>query len=187
MGKVQFGLSDVHYAPLDTEKRTYGTVTAIPGAVNLTVDTAGDQNTFYADNGAFAVFATNSGYTGELEIAMIPDSVYTDILGFIKDNADEFVEVGASKETHFGLSFRIETNYGQSIAFRFFNCTMSRPSLEHSTTSDSTDPTTEKLSLTMLPFDLEDGTTVIKSHKVLSTTEAHAYCSAITLPVLETA
>ena len=186
MGNVQFGLSDVHYAVLDKDKKTYGAVKAIPGAVNLSMDVEGDTNKFYADNGAYAVFDTNSGYKGELEIAMVPEDVYTSILGFIKNSDGEIVETNSAKEVHFGLSFRIETNFGKSIAFRWFNCTMSRPSLAYATTSDSTDPTTEKLTINFMPITLEDGTVVTKSHKEIETSEAATYCGAIALPSVKT-
>ena len=184
MGKVQFGLSDVHYAIYDEEKKTFGDVKAIPGAVNLSLDVEGDTNKFYADNGAFAVFDTNSGYKGELEIAMIPEDVYTSILGFIKNNAGEIIETSSSKEVHFGFTFRIETNFQKCIAFRYFNCTMSRPSMSYSTTNESTDPTTEKLTINFMPIALEDGTVVTKSHKECTVAEAHTFCSAIALPTI---
>lgn len=184
MGKVQFGLSDVHYAILKENQNEYETAVALPGAVNLSVDLEGETNKFYADNGAYAVFETNSGYTGELELAMVPEAVYTELLGYIKNASDEIVETTTAKEVHFGLSFRIETNAGTSIAFRYFNCTLSRPSLAHSTTSESTDPTTQKLAINFMPLTLASGVSVVKAHKELSTSEAHTYCSTIALPVV---
>lgn len=186
MGKVKFGLSDVHYAVLDEEEQSYGTVKAIPGAVNLELDPEGDSNKFYADNGAFAVFDTNAGYTGDLEIAMIPDDVYKTLLGFVSGSDGELIETTNTSDVHFGLSFRVETNYQKSIGFRFYNCTLSRPKLESGTTEDSTDPSTDTLSITFLPFTLESGVSVTKAHKELSATEAATWCSTIALPTIST-
>ena len=54
--KVKFGLKNVHYAVV-TETVTdgvisisYGTPKRIPGAVNLTLDAAGEPVEFYADD-----------------------------------------------------------------------------------------------------------------------------------------
>lgn len=186
MGKVKFGLSDVHYAVLDEEKKSYSAVKAIPGAVNLSLDPEGDSNKFYADNGAFAVFDTNAGYTGDLEIAMIPDDVYQALLGFVTGSNGELIETTTTSNTHFGLSFRVETNYGKSIGFCFYNCTLSRPKLESGTTEDSTDPSTDTLSISFLPFTLESGVSVTKAHKELTATEAATWCSTIALPTITT-
>ena len=51
--KVKFGLSEVHIAPITAvgdSSYTYGTIFSIPGAVSLTLDRAGDETEFYADN-----------------------------------------------------------------------------------------------------------------------------------------
>ena len=51
--KVKFGLSEVHIAPITSITDgvyTYGTIFAIPGAVNLTLDRAGEEENFYAEH-----------------------------------------------------------------------------------------------------------------------------------------
>lgn len=53
--KVHFGLKKVHYA-IVTETDgvlTFGTPTAWPGAVNLSLEPQGDPVEFYADNGVY--------------------------------------------------------------------------------------------------------------------------------------
>ena len=81
--KVKFGLKNVHYAPLTVGEEgeiTFRTPVAIPGAVNLSMDAQGDPSTFYADDMAYYVTTANDGYSGTLEIALIPDSFRKDIL-----------------------------------------------------------------------------------------------------------
>ena len=71
--KVKFGLKNVHYAVLTVGEdgaATYDTPVPIPGAVNLSLDAAGDTSTFYADNMAYFVTAANDGYSGTLEMAV---------------------------------------------------------------------------------------------------------------------
>ena len=74
--KVKFGLKNVHYALLTDGDGTitYETPVPIPGAVSMSLAPQGETNTFYADNIAYYVSTANTGYQGDLEIAVIPDS-----------------------------------------------------------------------------------------------------------------
>lgn len=82
--KVKFGLKNCHYAKatldLDTNTMTFGTPVAIPGAVNLSMDPEGDNEPFYADDMVYYMTSANNGYSGDLEIALLPDSFRKDIL-----------------------------------------------------------------------------------------------------------
>ena len=73
--KVKFGLKGVVIAPITygTGTITYGDVFSIPGAVNLTLDQAGDTTDFFADNTKYFTTSANQGYTGTLEMALIND------------------------------------------------------------------------------------------------------------------
>lgn len=74
--KVKFGIKNVHIAPMtDTTAETYGTVIPIPGAVSLSLEAQGDTSDFYADNTKYFVSVANNGYSGDLEIANIPEEV----------------------------------------------------------------------------------------------------------------
>ena len=75
--KIKYGIRSVYYA-VATEGTggalTYATPVALPGAVNLTLSQEGEQNTFYADDVAYFTSNSNNGYSGTLEVALIPDS-----------------------------------------------------------------------------------------------------------------
>lgn len=76
MNKVKFGLENVHIAPITAigdSSYTYGTIFKIPGAVNLSLDVAGDETDFYADNIKYYNDRANQGYTGSLEMALLSD------------------------------------------------------------------------------------------------------------------
>ena len=88
--KVKFGLKNCHYAKAtldpDTNDVTFGTPVAIPGAVNLSLDPEGDTEPFYADDMVYYTTVANNGYSGDLEIALIPDSFRKDILKETEDS-----------------------------------------------------------------------------------------------------
>ena len=79
----KFNLWNVYYAPLltnTTSKIEYGTPIAIPGAVSLSLDPTGENTPFYADGVEYYTISNNMGYSGDLEIALIPESFRVDIL-----------------------------------------------------------------------------------------------------------
>lgn len=148
--KIKYGLSRVYYAKatIDTSTgtATYDTPVAIPGAVSLSMDPSGDPNKFYADNIAYATFAANAGYSGELEVALIPDAFRTTILGEVVQSNIQYEKAEAST-TPFALLFQFE---GDNTATRhvFYNCTATRPNVGSKTTEESVEVQTEKLTLT---------------------------------------
>ena len=100
--KVKFGLKNCHYAKATFDEDgsvTYAKPVRIPGAVSLSMDANGEIEPFFADNIAYYVVNNNSGYEGDLEIALIPESFLTDIMheeldgnGVLAENANVELE-----------------------------------------------------------------------------------------------
>ena len=164
--KVVFGLSNVRYAVYNDDDQTYETPVAIPGAVSLSITREGNSDRFYADNIPYAAFETNGGYSGELEMAYVPDSVFVDLLGYIQgDNGLVVEDANASTKT-FALMYEVNSNVSPD-RFVFYSCTLSRPENDANTTTDSTEPDTQTMAITMIPREVEygDGTlNVVKGH-----------------------
>ncbi|MCD7824224.1 MAG: phage tail protein [Oscillospiraceae bacterium] len=172
--KVKFGLKNVYYAKATFDEDgnvSYGTPTRIPGAVNFSMDPEGENEPWYADNIVYVVLNNNSGYSGDLEIALIPDSFYTEILHEELDSNGVMAENTEVEVEHFALMFQFE---GDKHATRhvLYNCTCSRPAMESATTEDSKEPQTDTLSLTASP--LANG--YVKA-KTCSTTSSDVYDS----------
>lgn len=152
--KVQFGLSNVHFAPITNIGSdgtiTYGTVYSIEGAVSLSLDASGDQADFSADNNAryFTDYA-NNGYTGTLEMAKLSNDFRTKVLGQIIDNNGAILESGEDKLTGFALGFQIDGDESNT-RFWLYNCMASRPTLASQTTDTSRTPQTTTLNLTAM-------------------------------------
>ena len=148
--KVKFGLSNVHVAKITKGEGgtiTYGTPFKIPGAVNLSLDAEGDNEPFYADNMKYYESYANNGYSGELEIAKIPDEFLKEILGQTIDSAGGVLETINDVISPFAFMYQIEGDQ-TGTRFCYYNTTVSRPSTEAATTEDTKTPNTDTLSIT---------------------------------------
>lgn len=178
VNKVKFGLSNVVYAPITdtTGTYTYGTPVAIPGAVNLSLSAEGETNDFYADNLKYFSSTANQGYSGDLEIAMIPDSFRTDILNETIDANGALIESADAKTIGFALGFQIDGDK-KNRRFWLYNCQTSRAAQNGATTESSIAPQTDTLTITAMPR-LTDKK--VKAMMELSDTNTSAYNSFFT-------
>lgn len=165
--KVKFNLKNVHYAVVESETEgalTYSTPVAIPGAVSLSLEAQGDIEPFYADGIIYYQAAANNGYSGDLEIAMVPDKFREDVLCEKKETGDDTVEVLVENVNveykNFALGFQIDGDATNTL-FWFFNCTVSRPTTEASTIEDTKTPQTDTLSISCAPA--PDGNVRVKT------------------------
>ena len=154
--KVKYNLKNVHYAVLTMNGNTpsYGAPVAIPGAVSLSLSANGEPEKFYADGIAYYVFNNNSGYDGDLEIALIPESFRTDILNESLDSNGVLVENSENEFKHFALLFEFDGD-NKHIRYVLYDCSASRPGIEGETNEQNKKVKTEKLKIKASP--LPDG------------------------------
>ena len=150
MNKVKYGLTNVHYAIATIAadgSATYGTPKRIPGAVNLSLDPSGDAVNFFADDIKYFSQTPNAGYSGTLEVALVPDEFKVDVLGFKVDSNGALVEDANAISKPFALLFEFQ---GDDKATRhvIYNNTASRPSVAGNTKEESIEVQTETLNLT---------------------------------------
>ena len=184
--KVKFGLKNVYYS-IVTETITsgvisysYGTPVHIPGAVNLSLDIEGDTNTFYADNTAYYQSIANNGYTGTLEMALIPDTFRTAALGDTLSGNKVLAEFNDQKPAAFALAFQVEGDDAETC-YWYYNVLASRPKLEQSTTEDTIEPKTETLDVSIRPR-IKDGLVRIKSTDTTPAATITAWFNAVLEP-----
>ncbi len=169
--KVKYNLKNVHAAKLTKDEDgsySYETPKAIPGAVSISLDAEGDSSPFYADGIVYFRSVPNNGYSGDLEIALIPEWFRTEILKEELDKNGVLVENSNIAETEkFALLFEFDGDV-KCIRHVLYNCSASRPSIESETKEDTIEPGTETLSLTADPR--EDG--LVKSRTGDTTSDA---------------
>ncbi|MBD8028146.1 phage tail protein [Ureibacillus sp. Re31] len=173
--KVEFGLSNVHYAPytMTDGEPVFETPIPIPGAVTLTGDPLGESTSFYADNMIYYVTKSNQGYDATLSIATIPQQFAIDALGEEFDEVDGVInEVADSQGKPFALLFQFEGDV-KATRHVLYNCTANRPSINGNTKTDSTEITPNELTLTASPIEI-GGKLMVKT-KTTSTTTADIY------------
>ena len=114
----------------------------------------------------------NNGYSGDLEVALIPEWFRTEILKEELDRNGVLVEKANVSETEkFALLFEFDGDVN-AIRHVLYNCSASRPSIESETKEDTIEPGTETLSLTADPR--ED---VLVKSRTGDTTSADTYAN----------
>lgn len=148
--KVKYGLRNVYYALATIASdgsATYDVPVPIPGAVSISFDPSGEDTIFYADDRAYFTVGGAMGYSGTLEIAMIPDSFRKDVMGEIVDKNGALVEVSDASPKPFALLFDFTGDESQ-IKHVLYNCTATRPSMAGTTKGESVEVATDTLNIT---------------------------------------
>lgn len=182
--KVKFGLKNVHYAPLTIGSGgtyTFATPIAIPGAVNLSLDPNGEPEIFYADCVAYYTINNNLGYTGDLEIALIPESFRTGPLGETADTKDVIFENANNELQPFALLFEFEGDQ-KEVRHVIYNCIATRPAVSGQTNEESKSVQTETLNLKATP--LPDGLVKGKTTDDTDSTVFNGWYSAVYTPTV---
>lgn len=150
--KIKYGLKNVYYSVITLVNNvpSYATPVAIPGAVNLSLSASGEKTEFYADDIAYFVTTANDGYEGTLEIALIPDSFRTAVLGETVDGNGAYVENADILSKDFALMFEFNGD-ANAVRHILYNVNASRPDVAGATKEKSIQPQTETLNIKASP------------------------------------
>lgn len=154
--KVKYNLKNVHVAKqIETNGVIkYGVPKSIPGAVSVSLDAEGEISKFFADGIVYYTSSSNNGYSGDLEMAIIPDWFREEILNEIKDSKNVLSENATKQPEKFALLFEFDTDV-KAVRRVMYNCICTRPGIESETKEENIEPGTEKLSIQNSPR--EDG------------------------------
>lgn len=178
--KVKYNLKNVHYAVYDADQGTYGTPVAIPGAVSLSLSPETSDYIFYADGVNYFEYHNNNGYTGDLEIAIIPQSFKTDVLGEELDTKHNLVEKIGVQTTYFAFGFQFDGDATETL-YWFYKASATRPELAGQTNEESIEVQTETLNLTISPD--AAGNIKINTTPETAAADVTAWFNAVPAPV----
>lgn len=152
--KVKYNLKNVHWATQEEDADgviTFGTPSAWPGAVSLTMSAKGDTTEFYADGILYYTDSTNNGYEGDMESALLPEEFETQILNNTLDDNQVMTESSNGKTRKFALMFEFDGDT-KSTRHVLYNCTAARPEISGKTTESTKEIQTDKLTIKNSPL-----------------------------------
>lgn len=163
--KVKFNIRNFHYALKTAEG--YATPVHVPGAVSISLEAQGELEPFYADGIKYYVSSSNSGYEGDLEMALIPDQFREDVLKEVADSNNVLFENANANPAEFAMGFDVDGDK-KTTRFWFYNCTVTRPGVNATTNEASKTPQTDSITVSAAP--LSDGS--VRAKTTADTAEA---------------
>lgn len=184
MGKVVYGLKNVHYAIYDGATGTYGAWKAIPGAVSMSADADVTQNDFYADDGVFATISAANKETGTFEFAAITAEMYTDLFNYHDGNDGLVYQLTEPTTVTVALGYEVSGNEGKMRGVRY-NVTFTAPSQASNSMTDSTNPDTVSINYTAIGRNFTingESKNVLKGHCLEGSTAYTSFWSSVMTP-----
>lgn len=157
--KVHYDLVDVHVAALTLDLEA-GTVSfsapkALLGSISMDLSAQGEQVKLRADGMDYYVTNSNNGYSGNLNLAMVPDWFRQEYLGDTLSEKDKvLVENSQVEPKPFALLYGFKGD-AKNRRHVMYNCTANRPNIKGENKDNQKHPDTETLPLTSVP--LPDG------------------------------
>ena len=192
--KVKFGLKNVHWAKVYETTgttgtvTTYGSYTAWPGAVNMTLDAAGSENTFFdADDGIYyTIPGANNGYTGTFESALIPEEVKTAVFGALKDSNGVIVEGSDDKIAPIALAYQFDGDTENRFV-TLYKVQLNRPGTTDATkpSEGGATPQTESVTFSAIPRP-DDNKIKATTGDTTSTSTKEGWFNAVYVPTVST-
>ena len=94
--------------------------------------------------------SSNTGYTGTLESALIPEDVYTAVFSQTKNNDGLVIETADDTKKYIALMTEFQMD-ASARRYCFYRCMLTRPSVTGATIETATTPQTETVNITVSP------------------------------------
>lgn len=152
--KVHYDLEEVHVAPLtidmDAGTASFGAPERLLGSISLDLAAQGDTVKLRADGTDYYVTDSNNGYSGDLNIALVPDWFKQKYLGNTLSEKDKVLVENADATTKpFALLFEFKGDVSRR-RHCLYNVTASRPNIKGENKDNMKEADTESMTLTAL-------------------------------------
>lgn len=149
--KVEFGISNLYvgtYTVGTTGSVTMGTPYHQAGAVSFSPEEQSENNNFYADNVIYWSAYTSGTFEGDLEVAKFDDTFKTQYLGYISKSDGGIAAVKNATKPNVYIAFQVEGD-SESRRVIMYNCSLGGITREYSTITDTKEPVTETIAVTV--------------------------------------
>lgn len=184
--KIKYGLKNVNYAvQAETVLEgvttiSYGGFEPIPGAVNMTNAPVGEAVEFFADDILYFSEDTNSGYDGNIEMALVPDTFRIAVFGETLDDNGTLIENTNAKPKKIALAFEFDGDVNKTRHV-LYSVKVSRPNIDSSTKNNTKKPATESMAYQARPR-VDNGN--IKAKSKQGTAGYSSFFNAVYEPVV---
>lgn len=175
--KIKYGLSNVYWASLTITDGvpTFGTPTAFPGAVSISLPPSGDNEKFYADNIEYYISPGGTGYDGTLEMAYIPDDFAAYAFSEITEEDGVILEEATPTLKPFALLFQFEGDKN-GVRHVLYNCTASKTDIASQTREQAVTPVTTSLPISATSlYNAKKAKNLVKARVANTTDTATVY------------
>lgn len=163
-----YGIEKCAIAKLKDEKtHEYAKIIEWASAIQLSESTKESSDTFYADNGVWAVVNGQSTIEGKLECYVVPSEISELLEWETTDKNNLSIEVATPEPVRCALLYTYRTNKGLKRAC-LYDVTFTKPNQNLTTIKEKVDPSTVSINFKAVPvaFDGFDATvTKIKTNE----------------------
>ena len=152
--KVHYDLTNVYIAPMTSEGENpaWGTPKRLYGAISMDLTANGETVKLRADGIDYYTNVSNNGYEGDLNLALVPDWLRTEVLGDTITETDKvMVENALAEPKHFALIYEFLYDK-KNRRHVLFNCLAGRPNIQGENKDNQKNPDTESLTITATPL-----------------------------------
>lgn len=151
--KVEFGLENVHIAPvvaITEEAIQYGEIIKMAGAVKFTQTPSNETTEIMADNTIYVTVTGKTTGEGTLGMVKFPDEFKKKILGYIEDRNKVLVEVADAQPKSFALMAEVMGDV-EKRRIVYFLCTPKRIGDTYNTAGKTVGEVQDEITITIKP------------------------------------
>lgn len=191
--KIEFGLSNLWFAPLARTTGTDGSVTykyetpvRLQGVQSMTQEAQGETSNIYAEDMVWFTYTSNNGYSGELVFVTFTDDIREKIFKYVKTASGLLIERADTQPAEGALLYQCKGDQNNNRHI-LYDVTFGNPKVEYKTKEDGIEASVVTIPYTAVPIELASGEQITKG-KCSEGDAAYAdFFKSVTVPTIPTA